>query len=144
MFALKFTYLLCLGIWLGSLISMRYVVPAALSGQLINREIAAATALETVGKFNKLGIACAIAMAGALFLQALLAGELLIEQGFIFLLVLIFILLGITEILYRNRLNSLKTGEPGQSGKIQNFPLHARNLLPAAYVSRCLRKSLSQ
>ena len=104
MFALKMLYLVLLGMWLGSLVALRYILPAAFSKILTDGRVASEAARHALGVGNRLGLACGIGMTGSLFLGTLLSGEICINTGYAAPLIVIFLLLGFTELLYaRNR-----------------------------------------
>ncbi len=131
MFALKLTYLVALGTWLGSLLTIRYIVPSALSHSALNRDLASEAAMRTIGMGNKLGIACGIAMTGSLFLQALLSGVLFVGARYVALLVIIFMFIGAGESLYVRKGAPFSNGSPNGGDWPQQSSLSSKRLIPA-------------
>ena len=131
MFALHYLYMCGLGIWLGSLITVRYIVPAASIRRTRDRVSASDFTAAAIQAGNKLGFACGIGMVGSLILQTLLSATFSWEPEILLLISCMIVIVPLVEMTirdYRNRLS--KDGTHFRTDASPVTPKDAGSLIP--------------
>lgn len=131
MFALQLLYLCGIGIWIGSLITARFIVPGAVIRHFDNHENNRIIIFSVIRKVHNVGLACFMCMGGSLFLQSLLKGQ-FSGNGLSFILIgVMLLLLGMMELIIRNH-NTIvpQDEESNQISDSKSTLIQVRKIIP--------------